>query len=120
MHDGHAGGITAMKFDKDEKYLMTSAEDGLMYIHQIDKESIRKEAKFDAFAGIEGIDFMPESMKQDLRQEKTKQFFLDNVPYFPVVDKEADAINNAYLASSVRLTEEVNIDITDPTQYSIQ
>jgi len=33
MHDGHSGGITSMKFDKDEKYFMTTAEDGLMYIH---------------------------------------------------------------------------------------
>ena len=92
MHDGHIGSITSMRFDKDEKYLMTAAEDGLMYIHQIDKENLRKEAKFDPFAGVEGIDFMPESTKQDLRFEKTKQFFLDNVPYFPVVDKEAEVI----------------------------
>ena len=120
MHDGHSGRITSMKFDKDEKYLMTSAEDGLMYIHQLDKENIRKESKFDAFAGIEGIDYMPDAMKEDIRKEKSNQFFLDNVPYFPTVDKEADAINHAYLASSVRLTEEVNVDIVDPTQYSIQ
>lgn len=104
-----------MRFDKDEKYLMTTAEDGLMYIHQIDKENIRKESKFEAFAGIEGIDYMPDAMKEDIRKEKSNQFFLDNVPYFPAVDKEADAINHAYLASSVRLTEEVNIDILDPT-----
>lgn len=63
---------------------------------------------------------MPESTKEDIKSEKTKQFFLDNVPYFPEIDKEAECINQAYLASSVRLTEEVNIDITDPSQYSIQ
>jgi hypothetical protein len=33
MHDGHSGTITAMRFDKEEKYIMTTAEDGLMYIH---------------------------------------------------------------------------------------
>jgi WD40 repeat protein len=37
MHDRHNGKITAMRFDKEEKYLMTSSKDGLIYIYQIDK-----------------------------------------------------------------------------------
>ncbi len=115
MHDGQQGLITSIKFDKEEKYLMTTAEDGHMYIHQLDKECIRKEALFDPFAGIEGIDFMPESTKEDIKFEKTKQFLLDNQPYFPEVDPESECINQAYLASSVRLTEEVNVDILDPS-----
>lgn len=45
---------------------------------------------------------------------------IDNQPYFPEIDPESDCINQAYLASSLRLTEEVNLDILDPTQYSIQ
>lgn len=40
---------------------MTSAEDGLMYIHQIDKECIRKESLFNALAGVEGAEYMAES-----------------------------------------------------------
>ena len=120
MHDGHNGKITATRFDKEEKYFMTSSEDGLMYIHQIDKECIKKEALFNPLAGIEGVDFMAESQREDIASEKTKQFKLDNQPYFPEVDPESDCINQAYLASSLRLTEEVNIDIQDPTQYSIQ
>jgi hypothetical protein len=115
MHDGHNGKITATRFDKEEKYFMTSSEDGLMYIHQIDKECIKKEALFNPLAGIEGVDFMAESQREDIASEKTKQFKLDNQPYFPEVDPESDCINQAYLASSLRLTEEVNIDIQDPT-----
>ena len=120
MHDGHNGKITAMRFDKEEKYIMTSGEDGLMYIHQIDKECLKKEALFNPLAGIEGAEFMAESQKEDIAFEKTKQFMLDNQPYFPEIDPESDCINQAYLASSLRLTEEVNLDILDPTQYSIQ
>lgn len=44
----------------------------------------------------------------------------DNEPYFPDVDKDQECINPAFLAASVRLTEEVNVDITDPNLYSIQ
>ena len=71
-------------------------------------------------AGVEGAEYMAESQREDIISEKTKQFMLDNQPYFPEVDPEADCINQAYLASSLRLTEEVNMDILDPTQYSIQ
>jgi len=67
---------------------MTTAEDGLMFIYQLDIGNIRKEAMFDPFAGVEGIDFMPESTKEDIRTEKTKQFMYENEPYFPEVDKE--------------------------------
>ena len=108
-----------MRFDKEEKYIMTTAEDGLMYIHQIDKENIKKEALFNALAGIEGAEFMAESQREDITFEKTKKFMEDNMPYFPEVDPESECINQAYLASSLRLTDEVNLDILDPTQYSI-
>lgn len=120
MHDAHIGGITAFRLDKDEKYAMTTAEDGLMFVYQIDNSCLRKEATFDPFAGVEGIDFMPEATKDDIRAEKTRQFMDDNEPYFPDVDKDQECINQAVLAASVRLTEEVNVDITDPNQYSIQ
>ena len=88
FHDGHQGAITSFRLDREEKYVMTTGEDGLMFIHQIDIENVRKEAVFDAFAGIEGIDFMPEATKDDIREEKTKQFLSDNEPYFPDIDKE--------------------------------
>ena len=30
MHDAYGGKITAIKFDKEEKFLLTTSEDGLM------------------------------------------------------------------------------------------
>ncbi len=44
----------------------------------------------------------------------------DFEPYFPAVDKEAEGIQAGYLAASLRLPEPINVDITDPNQYSIQ
>jgi pyoverdine/dityrosine biosynthesis protein Dit1 len=46
---------------------------------------------------------MPEATRDELREEKTKQYLADNEPYFVDVDKEIDCINPAFLASSVRL-----------------
>lgn len=120
MHDGQQGKITSFRLDKEEKYAITTAEDGLMFVYQIDSSNIRREALFDPFAGIEGVDFMPEATKDEIREEKTKAFLADNEPYFFEVDRENDGINPALLASSVRLMEEVNIDVTDSSQYSIQ
>ena len=119
MHDGHQGVVTAFRLDKDEKYAVTTGEDGLMFVYQIDSVNIKREALFDPFAGIEGIDYMPEATKEDIREEKTKQMMLDNEPYFSEVNPDTDCINQAFLAASVRLTEEVNIDILDPSIYSI-
>jgi hypothetical protein len=107
--------VAAFRLDKDEKYAMTTGEDGLMFVYQIDSNNLRKEALFNPFAGIEGVDFMAEYQREDLKNEKTKQFMDNNEPYYPAVDKQQDCINQAILASSVRLTEEVNVDITDPT-----
>ena len=120
MHDGEQGAISSIRLDKEEKYAMTTGEDGLMFIYQIDIDNIRKEALFDPFDGIEGIDFMPDATKDDIRMDKTAQFMRDNEPYFPAIDKEAECINPAFLATTLKLTEEINVDITDPNLYSIQ
>jgi WD40 repeat protein len=78
MHDGQQGAITSVRLDKEEKYVMTTAEDGLMFIYQIDSKNLKKEALYDPFAGVEGIDFMPEATKDELRAEKTAGFFNEN------------------------------------------
>lgn len=33
MHDAHIGAITSFRLDKDEKFAMTSGEDGIMFVH---------------------------------------------------------------------------------------
>lgn len=69
MHDAQLGAITAVRLDKDEKYVITTAEDGLMFVYQIDADNLRKEALFDPFEGLEGVDFMPEATKDYIRAE---------------------------------------------------
>ena len=120
MHDGHVGRITAFKLDKDEKFAITTAEDGLMYIHQIDKDNIRKEAVFDPFDGVDNLEYIPEITKDEIREEKFKEFFEGNPAYFGEIDREKDGIDHTYLAGTIKLTEEVNDDVVDPSQYSIQ
>lgn len=119
MHDGQTGRITSAKFDKDEKFLVSSGEDGLVYIHLLDKENLKRESAFYPLEGVEGIDFMPEMTREEIRQEKTREFFESNPPYFPEVDLDKDGIEHAYLAQAVKLTEEINDDILDSSQYSI-
>lgn len=51
---------------------------------------------------------------------KWNQLLKDHEPFFPQIDKETDSIQRDVLASAVRLSEESNIDIVDPTVYSIQ
>lgn len=63
---------------------------------------------------------MTDSAKEDAREENTKKFFAENKPSFHEVDRDTEGINQAYLASSIRLTEEINVDVLDPTIYSIQ
>jgi len=44
MHDAQLGAVTSVRLDKDEKYVITTAEDGLMFVYQIDEDNLRKEA----------------------------------------------------------------------------
>lgn len=86
-----------------------------MYVHQIDKENINKEAVFDCFEGIEGLDYIPEITKDEIKAEKYREFYETNPPYFAEVDRDNDGVDHAYLAHAVKLTDEVNDDITDPS-----
>jgi phage major head subunit gpT-like protein len=55
-----------------------------------------------------------------MKAEKTKEFFDANLPVFREVDGDKDGIMVDYLTKPVKLTEELNEDILDPSQYSIQ
>ena len=100
--------------------MLSTGEDGLLYIHLIDKENLKKEAVFQPLEGIEGIDYMPESTREEIRREKLNELFEANPPYFSEIDPEKDGLDLSYLAQSLKLTEDVNDDILDPSQYSIQ
>ena len=70
MHDGQTGRITSLQMDRDEKLVVTTGEDGIMYVHQVDKDNIRKEAVFDPFADVENLEYIPEITKDEIRQQK--------------------------------------------------
>ena len=63
MHDAYGGKITSVKFDSDEKFLLSTSEDGLMMAHLIDKNNIVKEATFDPLEDVENLEYKPEEMK---------------------------------------------------------
>ena len=59
-HDGEIGSISAAKLSYDERFLVSTGYDGLIFIHTIDKFMIQQESKFDPLEGVEGTDFMPD------------------------------------------------------------
>lgn len=59
QHEGTDGSITSAKLSYDERFLLTSGEDGLVIAHTLDKFMILQEAKFNPIEGVEGVDFMP-------------------------------------------------------------
>lgn len=88
MHDAQQGRITSARFDKEERMMLTSGEDGLVYIHLVDRENVVKESGFDPLADVEGVDFMAEQNREELKQEKTRAFFEDNPPLFAELDRD--------------------------------
>ena len=81
-HDGQLGKITSVKFDVAEKLVISTAEDGLMYIHQIDRENIKKEAAYDPFEEVESLEYIPSDQLEQIRVEKWQEFYAQNPPYF--------------------------------------
>ena len=59
-HDGEIGQISAAKLSYDERFLVSTGHDGLIFVHTIDKFMIQQESKFDPLEGVEGVDYMPE------------------------------------------------------------
>ena len=74
QHDMHTGSISSIRLNFDERFLISCATDGLIFVHTIDKFMIQQEAKFNPIADIEGIDYMPEDQVKKLTEDKTKQF----------------------------------------------
>ena len=56
-HDVASGGVTSVKMTNDEHFLLTSGVDGLMFIHQIDKNNLKIESTWEPLADVEGVDF---------------------------------------------------------------
>lgn len=57
--------ITTAKMSFDERFLLSTGNDGLLLVHTIDKYMILQESKFDPFDGVSGLDYMPmEQLKE--------------------------------------------------------
>ena len=59
-HDGEIGSISSAKLSYDERFMVSTGYDGLVFVHTIDKFMIQQESKFDPLEGVEGTDFMPD------------------------------------------------------------
>lgn len=60
QHDGVHGCITASKMSYDERFIVSSGKDGLVFCHVLDKFMIQQESKVKPLEGVEGVDYMPE------------------------------------------------------------
>jgi hypothetical protein len=61
QHDGHVGSISSAKLSFDERFLISSGTEGLIFVHLIDKFMILQESRFYPRDTIDGIEFMPEA-----------------------------------------------------------
>jgi len=61
QHDTHYNGIAAAKLSFDERALISAGNDGIVFVHTLDKYMITQEAQFNPIDGVAGIDFMPEA-----------------------------------------------------------
>ncbi len=74
QHDAYGGGVRSVKFSFDERCVISVGAEGLLFVHVLDKYMILQESKFNPIAGVEGIDFMPESQVKEVIIERTKKF----------------------------------------------
>lgn len=118
-HDGEIGSISAAKLSYDERFLVSTGYDGLIFIHTIDKFMIQQESKFDPLEGVEGTDFMPDDQVESIKVEKTTQFQADNPPNIPDIDLHVDGLDRSNLQPVLKVPADTP-DIIDETLYSIQ
>lgn len=119
-HDSYFGRVTKMAFNPDETQLLTSGQDGLLYIHQLDRDTMKIEATFNPLEDVEGLDFMPQSDVDALKIKNMEQFFRDRPVLFEEINKETDGINEDLLRQAIRVPEPKGVDVLDPTIYAIQ
>jgi hypothetical protein len=112
--------ITTARLSYDERFLLSTGEDGLMMIHTIDKYMLMQESKFNPFEGVEGTDYMPADQLNEVRAKNVSNFQSNNEPNLPEIDPAIDGIDDTMFAVTLRGFAENPADITDPTLYSIQ
>ncbi len=120
QHDAYGGGVRSVKFSFDERCVISVGAEGLLFVHVLDKYMILQESKFNPIAGVEGIDFMPESQVKEVIIERTKKFQSENEPNLPEIDAAVDGLDEILFSVSLRGLPESQEDITDHNVYSIQ
>lgn len=91
-----------------------------MFVHQIDRDTIKAEALFDPLEDVEGLDFMPETDVQELKEKNTAQFFRDRPVLFDEVDLVNDGVSDPKMEEKIRVPEQTGIDVVDASIYAIQ
>jgi len=97
---------------------LTSARDGLIYVHQFDKTCAVEEAKLDPLANVEGANFLPAKEKEEEKVKQLKKHAEEHQSVFPPIDDDV-LLDEASLAISLKLTEPTEVD-ADAAAYSIQ
>ena len=118
-HDGEIGSISSAKLSFDERFLISTGYDGLIFIHTIDKFMIQQESKFDPLADVEGTDYMPDDQVKEIKTQKIAAFQQDNPPNLPDIDPHVDGLDRSNLLQPLKITSGAN-DIKDESAYSIQ
>ena len=104
-HDGEIGSISAAKLSYDERFIVSTAHDGLIFVHTLDKFMIQQESKFNPLEGVEGTDFMPDDQVKQIRNDKTMAFHADNPPNLPEIDPHVDGLDRSNLRETLRIPE---------------
>jgi hypothetical protein len=118
QHDGHNGKVTCAKLNFDERFIVTSGADGLIFVHALDKAMVLQESRFDPKDGIEGLEFLPEAVQTQLVDEAIAKFQNENASAIPQADPAVDCMDDSLLAVTLRIPKDV-ADITDESCYSI-
>ena len=119
MHDAHMGVINAAIFSKDENFFFSVGQDGLLIVHQFDKDTAIEDQKYDPLAGVEGANFMPAEEKKQVSIKRRKQYQEEHKPIFSDINDADLAMDEAALSITMKTTEPLGQD-ADPTAYSIQ
>ncbi len=102
QHDAHGGGVRAVKFSFDERCIVSAGAEGLLFVHVLDKYMIIQESKFNPIAGVDGIDFMPQSQVEEVIVERTNKFQQENEPNLPEIDPSVDGLDEILFSVSLR------------------
>lgn len=117
--DVHIGSITSTAFNADESFFLTAGRDGLLFVYQFDKLAALEEVKFEPLAGVEGANYLPADEKAELAKKKLLEYHEKNPAVIPEANDEM-ALDEAALAVTLKTREPLNVDVEDPTIYSIQ